>query len=68
MVRLKYYREAISDYSKAIEINPKDDESYCLCGTIKFNIGDLKGACEDWKKAAELGDEDATKLLEEHCK
>ena len=28
---------------------------------------DLKGACEDWKKAADLGDEGAEKLLKEHC-
>ena len=27
----------------------------------------IKGACEDWKKATELGDEDAAVLVEEHC-
>ena len=27
----------------------------------------IKGTFEDWKKAAELGDEDAAKLIEEHC-
>ena len=36
----------------------------------KFNskyIKNLKGGCEDWKKAAELGDEDAALLVEEDC-
>ena len=36
-------------------------------GNMKKDWGDLKGACEDWKKAAELGDEDAAELLKEHC-
>ncbi len=31
-------------------------------------MGDMKSACEDWRKAAELGDEDAAKLVEEHCR
>ena len=34
---------------------------------IKKEIGDMRGACEDWKKGAELGDEDAVKLVQEHC-
>jgi len=27
----------------------------------------IKKYLEDWKKAAELGDEDAAKLVEEYC-
>ena len=27
----------------------------------------IKSSCEDWKKAAELGNEDAAKLAEENC-
>ena len=38
--------------------------SFCM-STLQLN--DLKGACEDWKKAAELGDEDVAGLEEEHC-
>ena len=35
---------------------------------VKFKeIEDMKGACEDWRKAADLGDNDATKFLSEHC-
>ena len=30
-------------------------------------VGDLKGDCEDWKKAAELDDEDAAVLVKENC-
>jgi len=28
----------------------------------------MKGACEDRREAADLGDDDATKFLKEHCK
>ena len=42
-------------------------EVYQYRGTAKKELENLKGACEDWKKAAELGDEDAAKLLKEHC-
>ena len=58
---------AIEDYSQVIKINPKDSDSFFNRANVKKEIGDLKGACEDWKEAAELGDEDAAKLLEEHC-
>ena len=69
------------DYNKAIEMNPldggqginpetdrnSDGTFYFARGNTKEHLGDLKGACEDWKKAAELGDEDAAELLKEHC-
>ncbi len=58
---------AIDDYTKVIEINPKDSDAFCNRANVKKELGDLKGACEDWKKGAELGDEDAAKLIEEHC-
>ena len=35
--------------------------------SYKLRVGDLKGACADWKKATELGNEGAAKLLKEHC-
>ena len=61
-----------ADATKIIEICEDEsyeyvDEAYELRGQAKRELGDLKGACEDWKKAAELGREDAVKLLEENC-
>mgnify|MGYP001224556313 CR=1 FL=1 len=64
---LKDYEGAIADHSKAIEIVPEERNYYFNRANARKEIGDLKGACEDWKKAAELGDEDAAKLVEEHC-
>jgi len=36
-------------------------------GISAENIGDLKGACDDWRKAASLGDEDAFQWVKDQC-
>ena len=58
---------AIEDYTQVIKINPKDSDAFFNRANLKKEIGDMRGACEDWKKGAELGDEDAVKLVQEHC-
>ena len=50
------YDQAISDYSKAIEINPKYANAYNNRGYIYLvKLGNKVKACADWKKACELG-------------
>ena len=36
-------------------------------GIAKGNIGDLSGACTDWREAADLGDEDAAQFVKDQC-
>ena len=36
-------------------------------GIAKENIGDLKGACSDWKKAIELGVTGAAEWVKNQC-
>ncbi|AII43067.1 hypothetical protein KR100_06770 [Synechococcus sp. KORDI-100] len=65
---LKNYQGAIEDYTKAIEINPKYAMAIFTRGLArKYVIGDLEGACSDWRKAAELGDEEAANWVEARC-
>ena len=61
------YEGAIADYTKSIEANPKSSISYLNRGNSKFRKGDKKGACEDWTKAKELGDETATENIKNYC-
>lgn len=64
---MKDYYGAVGDYTKAIEINPNDGGSYRNRGIAKNEIGDMKGACEDWRKAASLGESDTAKWVEDYC-
>ena len=45
---------AISDFSKAIEINPNDDDSYFNRGNSKSKLKDYYGAISDFSKAIEI--------------
>ena len=59
---------AIEYYNKAIEIEPYNSEIYSERGSIKFfNLKDKLGACDDWKVAAELGDDSAKKYRLNFC-
>ena len=64
---LKDYNGAISDYTKAIEINPNYANAYYNRGISKYYSNDYYGACIDAKKVQDLGD-DATELINVVCK
>ncbi len=48
------YDLAISDYSKAIELEPKKEDAYVSRGIAYANIGKINLALEDFTKAIEL--------------
>jgi tetratricopeptide (TPR) repeat protein len=51
--------QAIEDYDRAIEINPKDTEAYYNHGYAHSRLGNNEQAIEDWKTAAGLGSKNA---------
>ena len=53
------YYGAISDYNKAIEINPRDAEAYNNRGDAKADLKDFYGAIADFNKAIEINPRDA---------
>ena len=97
------YSGAISDYSKAIEINPKyantyyfrggakyllqedfygvisdlnryvelfskeDEKAFMILGLAKKQLGDMKGACADWRKASSLGHKITPQWVRNQC-
>ena len=63
------YYGAISDYTKAIELNPRDGILYKNRSISKENIGDIQGACIDAKKAVSLGDNssDNKSWIKDNC-
>ena len=62
---LEDYSEAIKDFSKSIQLNPEGINAYRNRGTIKEFSEDLKGAKLDFRKAGELGDEEAKQWSED---
>jgi tetratricopeptide (TPR) repeat protein len=49
------YLKSINDFSKVIYYKPNSPEVYVRRAILKKEIGDNTGACEDFKKALELG-------------
>ena len=58
---------AISDYTKAIEINPDYAVAYSNRGISKETLGNIKDACSDWEKASSLGDKDSAIWVKDQC-
>ncbi len=49
-----YYKGALEDYDRALEIEPKDAEIWLNRGHVKEKLDDFKGAYADYSKAIEL--------------
>ena len=65
--KMRDFAGAIDDYSQVLKINKKDSDAYFNRANLKKETGDINGACEDWRRAVDLGDEEAARLLQEHC-
>ena len=55
---LKDYYGAISDYTKAIEINPRYVSAYHNRGVAKEYLQDYEGALKDYEKATKIDSDD----------
>jgi tetratricopeptide (TPR) repeat protein len=52
--RAKNYKDALFDFTKAIELSPSFAEAYYKRGNIKNLMGDYSGAISDYNKAIDL--------------
>jgi len=53
--------------TRQIEINPEYSDAYVDRGIAKELVGDLKGACADWKEASSLGVKIAAGWVRDQC-
>ena len=65
---LKDFKGAIADYTEAIGIDPKRMNSYYSRGWARYYLNDMNGACQDARKADELGLATYNKLSDLACK
>ena len=61
------YTEALPDLDKTIELDAAFPNALTLRGQIRAQIGNKKGACEDFNQAKEIGDSQAGKYLSQFC-
>lgn len=72
--KMGLHREAIADFDRAIALRPKRIvdypnwvRNYFNRGVAKYYLNNSEGACEDWKKAYDLGYGSASEYLLDFC-
>lgn len=58
---------ALSDLSISIALNPNENSTYYERGLVKLELKDNEGACADFLKAKELGNDKAVEMINENC-
>lgn len=48
-------------------IDSLNELNYSAHALLKESMADFKGACSDWRKAADLGDKVAAKWVKDQC-
>ena len=61
------YRKAITDFNRAIQLNPKLSEAYWFRAEAKVELDDREGAIIDYNNAIQLGPEDASLYNDRGC-
>lgn len=68
LLQMKDARRALADFTKAIELSQfEDHEFYNNRGVAHWQLGQRSGACQDWRRAAKLGNADAKRNYDEYC-
>ena len=66
---LKNYAETEKDMTQVIRLsNEKDQTAFLLRGLSRTWQNNIKGACEDWQTAKQLGSAQAAALVRQYCK
>ncbi|EZH75258.1 hypothetical protein ATO12_00340 [Aquimarina atlantica] len=61
------YEKAYSDFNNSLKNDYELADNYYMIGSCLLMTGNTKLACEQYKKAIELGDEMAKSEFEKHC-
>mgnify|MGYP001404612572 CR=1 FL=1 len=64
---LEDYSSALRDINKTLQLLPNDKAALTTLGLVKMSLKDMKGACDAWRKSADLGWENAKKWIREDC-
>jgi Flp pilus assembly protein TadD len=62
-LKLGHSDEALADFNKVLELDPKNQEAYNNRGFVKKSMGDMDGACKDWYKSKKMGNDEAIIII-----
>ncbi|HOY32331.1 MAG TPA: tetratricopeptide repeat protein [Bacteroidales bacterium] len=62
------YQEALKSFENAYTKDTANYNTLLNIGNCKLALGNLTGACEDWKKAARRGAPGAQEMINHYCK
>ncbi len=65
---LNEYEPAIQHFDRALELNPNGMLAYFNRGHLHFRMNHLTQACADWQRSRDLGYQDASYMLNKHCR
>lgn len=58
----------LDDLAMSLDIDPNQPELYVSRGELRQALGDMTGACHDWKKALQMGSAKAADLIYKFCR
>ncbi|MCK5822058.1 MAG: tetratricopeptide repeat protein [Bacteroidales bacterium] len=61
------YDSAMKDWAMSLDVDPKQAEIYYVRGEARHQLGNLSGACHDWRKALRYGHRKALDMLYKYC-
>ncbi len=64
---LNKYKEAVNDFDVALAIDSTYAPAMNNRGNAKYLLGDLEGACKDWKKSMRKGNVASEKAYNHYC-
>ena len=67
LVNQNDYEGGLIELNKEVQVNPSNQAAWLLAGKVLFNKNDKSNACKSWKKAANLGNQEAQALLAQFC-
>ena len=65
---LQQNQAALGDFNQSIRLDPRLADAYRNRGITREMVGDLKGACADWKIAGALGQDGPKQWFAAQCK
>ena len=63
----KHYTGALADLEQAVKLQANNATALLNRGIAREMLRDVDGACQDWKKAYELGMEKANEFYINNC-